>query len=153
MNPRKQENKGYANLTEQEMIKLNAQRAALDKEEKKYNNLLYADGRSNIKAIINESYTDILPTDKDMRENRKIEKSAIAQTEYDIASRIGTDTSIEEFSNALPETEENLVLSTPEEVIEESQKEPESVEKVKKKPDMEEMLKNIKMKGRKTNRL
>lgn len=153
MNPRKQENKGYANLTEQEMIKLNAQRAALDKEEKNYNNLLYADGRSNIKAIINESYTDILPTDKDMRENRKLEKSAIAQSEYDIASRIGIDTSIEEFSNALPETEENLVLSTPEEVIEESQKEPESVEKVKKKPDMEEMLKNIKMKGRRTNRL
>ena len=153
MNARKQENKGYANLTEQEMIKLNAQRAALDKEEKNYNNLLYADGRSNIKAIINESYTDILPTDKDMRENRKIEKSAIAQSEYDIASRIGIDTSIEEFSNALPETEENLVLSTPEEVIEESQKEPESVEKVKKKPDMEEMLKDIKMKGRKTNRL
>ena len=88
-----------------------------------------------------------------MRENRKIEKSAIAQSEYDIASRIGIDTSIEEFSNALPETEENLVLSTPEEIIEESQKEPESVEKVKKKPDMEEMLKNIKMKGRRTNRL
>lgn len=152
LNPRKKENIGYENLTEQEIIEFKKKRAELDKKEDDFNNLLYADARSNMKAVVNESYTETLPSDKDMRLARKDEKSAVAQSEYDIASRLGIDTTVRELNVELP-SETNDILTTPDQLVLESHDEPETIEEKDDDQSLESMLEALKKKGKEVNKL
>lgn len=96
MNMKKQENIGYENLTEQEIIELNSKRSQLDKAEKEHNEQLYADARLTSKAIISESFNPTLPNDKNMRNARKNEKAEVAQTSYSIAKRLGISETLDD---------------------------------------------------------
>ncbi len=111
MNPKKQENIGYFNLTEQEIIDLNTKRKKIAKEEEKYNNILSADVRENTKIIINHSYNDILPSEKEMRKARNIEKSNVARSEYSIVDRLSSE-SIYSNSNQLEEHNKIEAIAT-----------------------------------------
>lgn len=152
LNPKKQENIGYENLTEQEMIEFKKKRAELDKQEDKFNNILFADARSNMKAVVNESYTDTLPSDKDMRSARKEEKGAIAQSEYDIASRLGISTTVRDPNVELP-SEAKDILITSDQLVLESHEEPESIEQEDEEKNFESMLEALKKKGKEVNKL
>ena len=152
LNPKKQENIGYENLTEQEMIEFKKKRAELDKQEDKFNNILFADARSNMKAVVNESYTDTLPSDKDMRSARKEEKGAIAQSEYDIASRLGISTTVRDPNVELP-SEAKDILITSDQLVLESHEEPESIEQEDEEENFESMLEALKKKGKEVNKL
>ncbi len=89
MSKDKPENIGFFGLSEQGIMDLNVKHRAIIKEAKKHNDQIDADTRLYAKTAIADAHTDLLPSDKDLRENRHKEKVAVAQENYGIADKLG----------------------------------------------------------------
>ena len=88
MSSDKKENKGFFDLSEQEIERINLDIRKLRRKEQKYNENLRADTALLMAKSLEANESKYQPTNKNMITERHIEKSKIAQEVYDIQSRI-----------------------------------------------------------------
>jgi len=88
MNPKKPENLGFFNLSEQEIALYNKKDNELRRTEAKYNLQLEADIRLMAKQAVADAFKETKPSDKNMRENRHAEKHVVEKENYSIEGRL-----------------------------------------------------------------
>lgn len=100
MSKDKPENNGFFDLSERGVQDLNVKNLILLRESKQYNEQIDADARLYAQTAIADAHTDILPSAKNLRQNRREEKTGVAKENYSIADKLGVNEPKPDYSSS-----------------------------------------------------